>query len=143
MTLCFLRLRRLCNPTNPKSGNHFRRACPAPRRTPTARSLSPPPPKLPFLPIAGPPLTSRIFGSLPAKTSLTFELRQTLKQHVTPPYYRFLLLKLLLSNMAKKCVHKGCGKTYEDDSETCVYHPGPPVFHEGQKGKLNFPKPQP
>jgi hypothetical protein len=37
--------------------------------------------------------------------------------------------------MAKKCVHKGCGKTYEDENEECVYHPGPPVFHEGQKGK--------
>jgi len=36
--------------------------------------------------------------------------------------------------MAKKCVHKGCGKTYTDESEECVYHPGPPVFHEGQKG---------
>lgn len=36
--------------------------------------------------------------------------------------------------MAKKCVHKGCGKTYDDDNEECVYHPGPPVFHEGQKG---------
>ncbi|OJD38781.1 cord and cs domain protein [Diplodia corticola] len=36
--------------------------------------------------------------------------------------------------MTKKCVHKGCGKVYEDDAEPCVYHPGPPVFHEGQKG---------
>jgi hypothetical protein len=36
--------------------------------------------------------------------------------------------------MAKKCVHKGCGKTFEDENEECVYHPGPPVFHEGQKG---------
>ncbi|CAN9150228.1 unnamed protein product [Alternaria alternata] len=36
--------------------------------------------------------------------------------------------------MAKKCVHKGCGKTYDDDNEECVYHPGPPKFHEGQKG---------
>lgn len=37
--------------------------------------------------------------------------------------------------MAKKCVHKGCGKTYEDENDECVYHPGPPVFHEGQKGQ--------
>jgi len=37
--------------------------------------------------------------------------------------------------MAKKCVHKGCGKTYENEEEECVYHPGPPVFHEGQKGE--------
>jgi hypothetical protein len=36
--------------------------------------------------------------------------------------------------MAKKCVHKGCGKTYDNEDEECVYHPGPPVFHEGQKG---------
>jgi len=36
--------------------------------------------------------------------------------------------------MAKKCVHKGCGKVYTDDSEDCVYHSGPPEFHEGQKG---------
>ncbi|ORY62214.1 Pyruvate/Phosphoenolpyruvate kinase-like domain-containing protein [Pseudomassariella vexata] len=32
------------------------------------------------------------------------------------------------------CVHKGCGKTYTDPEEVCSYHPGPPVFHEGQKG---------
>ena len=36
--------------------------------------------------------------------------------------------------MAQKCVHKGCGKKFTDPGETCVYHPGPPVFHEGQKG---------
>ncbi|KAI4598358.1 hypothetical protein KJ359_002767 [Pestalotiopsis sp. 9143b] len=36
--------------------------------------------------------------------------------------------------MAQKCVHKGCGKTYTDPDEVCTYHPGPPVFHEGQKG---------
>ncbi|KAI0111746.1 integrin beta-1-binding protein [Daldinia grandis] len=36
--------------------------------------------------------------------------------------------------MAQKCVHKGCGKVYTDPDETCVYHPGPPIFHEGQKG---------
>ncbi|CAI7585328.1 unnamed protein product [Penicillium manginii] len=33
-----------------------------------------------------------------------------------------------------KCVHKGCGKVFADPEEDCVYHPGPPVFHEGQKG---------
>ncbi|KAI3332152.1 Pyruvate/Phosphoenolpyruvate kinase-like domain-containing protein [Xylariaceae sp. AK1471] len=32
------------------------------------------------------------------------------------------------------CVHKGCGKVYSDPDEVCKYHPGPPVFHEGQKG---------
>ncbi|KAJ5527524.1 hypothetical protein N7513_011683 [Penicillium frequentans] len=36
--------------------------------------------------------------------------------------------------MTEKCVHKGCGKTFSDPEEDCVYHPGPPVFHEGQKG---------
>ncbi|KAK5937829.1 hypothetical protein PMZ80_009958 [Knufia obscura] len=36
--------------------------------------------------------------------------------------------------MAQKCVHKGCGKVFTDPEEACVYHPGPPVFHEGQKG---------
>ncbi|KAL1864369.1 hypothetical protein VTK73DRAFT_5958 [Phialemonium thermophilum] len=36
--------------------------------------------------------------------------------------------------MALKCVHKGCGKEYTDPDEVCKYHPGPPVFHEGQKG---------
>lgn len=35
---------------------------------------------------------------------------------------------------AAKCVHKGCGKTFTDPDEPCVYHPGPPEFHEGQKG---------
>ncbi|KAA8651983.1 hypothetical protein EYZ11_001736 [Aspergillus tanneri] len=36
--------------------------------------------------------------------------------------------------MSSKCVHKGCGKQFTDPEEPCVYHPGPPVFHEGQKG---------
>ncbi|RMD39233.1 hypothetical protein DV735_g5899, partial [Chaetothyriales sp. CBS 134920] len=34
----------------------------------------------------------------------------------------------------QKCVHKGCGKVFTDPEEPCVYHPGPPEFHEGQKG---------
>ena len=37
--------------------------------------------------------------------------------------------------MAQKCVHQSCGKTYTDEDEVCKYHPGPPIFHEGQKGK--------
>ena len=37
--------------------------------------------------------------------------------------------------MSQKCVHQGCGKLFSDPSEKCEYHPGPPVFHEGQKGK--------
>ncbi|PSR92405.1 HSP20-like chaperone [Coniella lustricola] len=36
--------------------------------------------------------------------------------------------------MAQKCVHRGCEKTFTDENEVCRYHPGPPVFHEGQKG---------
>ncbi|KAF2460900.1 CORD and CS domain protein [Lineolata rhizophorae] len=36
--------------------------------------------------------------------------------------------------MAQKCVHKGCGKVFADENEDCFYHPGPPKFHEGQKG---------
>lgn len=40
--------------------------------------------------------------------------------------------------MAEKCVHQGCGKVYTDAEEPCVYHPGPPIFHEGQKG-THFP----
>ncbi|KAJ5939757.1 hypothetical protein N7466_002891 [Penicillium verhagenii] len=36
--------------------------------------------------------------------------------------------------MTDKCVHKGCGKAFSDPEEACLYHPGPPVFHEGQKG---------
>ncbi|KAK4143217.1 cysteine and histidine-rich domain-containing protein [Dichotomopilus funicola] len=36
--------------------------------------------------------------------------------------------------MAQKCVHQGCGKEYTDPEEVCRYHPGPPIFHEGQKG---------
>ncbi|KAK3945342.1 cysteine and histidine-rich domain-containing protein [Diplogelasinospora grovesii] len=36
--------------------------------------------------------------------------------------------------MAQTCVHRGCDKTYTDPDEVCRYHPGPPVFHEGQKG---------
>lgn len=37
--------------------------------------------------------------------------------------------------MALKCVHQGCGKDFSDPTEKCEYHPGPPIFHEGQKGK--------
>lgn len=36
--------------------------------------------------------------------------------------------------MAQKCVHQGCGQAYTDVDAVCKYHPGPPVFHEGQKG---------
>lgn len=35
-----------------------------------------------------------------------------------------------------KCVHKGCGKTFDDENEDCIYHPGPPIFHEGTKGAV-------
>ena len=43
--------------------------------------------------------------------------------------------------MAQKCVHQGCGKTYTDEDEVCRYHPGPPIFHEGQKGSVSLPIP--
>ncbi|MCJ1292895.1 hypothetical protein MMC34_004448 [Xylographa carneopallida] len=36
--------------------------------------------------------------------------------------------------MSQKCAHKGCGKKFTDPEEPCTYHPGPPIFHEGQKG---------
>ncbi|KAF3914493.1 hypothetical protein AA313_de0206018 [Arthrobotrys entomopaga] len=35
---------------------------------------------------------------------------------------------------SQKCTHQGCGKVFTDTDEDCLYHPGPPVFHEGQKG---------
>lgn len=31
------------------------------------------------------------------------------------------------------CQRKGCGKSKNDESETCVYHSGSPIFHEGYK----------
>ncbi len=45
--------------------------------------------------------------------------------------------------MAQKCVHKGCGKVFTDPEEDCVYHPGPPEFHEGQKGARSPESPSP
>jgi CHORD len=46
-------------------------------------------------------------------------------------------------DMTQKCVHKGCGKAFTDPDDPCVYHPGPPVFHEGQKGSFRLPDPAP
>ena len=44
----------------------------------------------------------------------------------------------ITKKMAVKCVHKGCGKMFTDPEEnSCVYHPGPPIFHEGHKGTHN------
>lgn len=43
--------------------------------------------------------------------------------------------------MSLKCVHKGCGKKFSDPEEPCTYHPGPPIFHEGQKGVCAPPPP--
>jgi hypothetical protein len=34
----------------------------------------------------------------------------------------------------QKCTHKGCEKVFTDPEEPCEYHPGAPIFHEGQKG---------
>lgn len=39
--------------------------------------------------------------------------------------------------MAQKCTHKGCEKLFTDPEEDCNYHPGAPIFHEGQKGVLS------
>ncbi|KAG6058998.1 hypothetical protein E4U17_007139 [Claviceps sp. LM77 group G4] len=39
-----------------------------------------------------------------------------------------------MATSTQKCVHQGCGKTFTDATEKCEYHPGPPIFHEGQKG---------
>jgi len=36
--------------------------------------------------------------------------------------------------MAQKCAHKGCERDFTDPEEDCHYHPGAPIFHEGQKG---------
>lgn len=38
--------------------------------------------------------------------------------------------------MAQTCVHQSCGKKFTDPEEDCTYHPGPPIFHEGQKGSF-------
>ncbi|TFK42718.1 HSP20-like chaperone [Crucibulum laeve] len=33
-----------------------------------------------------------------------------------------------------RCTRKGCGRTFDENAqESCVYHPGGPVFHEGLK----------
>ena len=58
------------------------------------------------------------------------------------PYLKYPFLPSKMSstnpqteNKPLKCVHKGCGKQYTNPSDPpCVYHPGPPEFHEGQKG---------
>ncbi|KAI1364613.1 Pyruvate/Phosphoenolpyruvate kinase-like domain-containing protein [Xylaria arbuscula] len=47
---------------------------------------------------------------------------------------QFSRVKRASADMALKCVHQGCGKEYSDPDQVCRYHPGPPVFHEGQKG---------
>ena len=47
----------------------------------------------------------------------------------------YVLAPASVLNMAQKCVHKGCGKVFQDPEEPCIYHPGPPEFHEGQKGR--------
>jgi hypothetical protein len=43
----------------------------------------------------------------------------------------------------QKCTHKGCEKTFTDAEEPCFYHPGAPIFHEGQKGMARPPLAQP
>lgn len=74
------------------------------------------------------------------KTKLPLKVSASLSQ---------ILEKLEISNKAErekleaetvmcgtKCKNTGCKTKYEDsktDLETCVYHPGAPVFHEGYK----------
>lgn len=50
-------------------------------------------------------------------------------------YSNYLELKFY---MAQKCAHKGCERDFTDPEEDCHYHPGAPIFHEGQKGELPF-----
>ncbi len=42
------------------------------------------------------------------------------------------------SRDGRTCRRKGCGATYKKganrEDETCVHHPGAPIFHEGSKG---------
>ena len=73
------------------------------------------------------------FQNIPS-LSINLEKSPTNASTEAPEKKRSLDLQLRSLAMAKKCVHKGCGKTYENEDEECVYHPGPPVFHEGQKG---------
>lgn len=65
--------------------------------------------------------------------------RHAEKMHSSSPFSSVVSINLgcpsPTDNMTSKCVHKGCGKEFTDPEEACVYHPGPPVFHEGQKGK--------
>ncbi|KAE9376958.1 Phosphoenolpyruvate/pyruvate domain-containing protein [Stipitochalara longipes BDJ] len=48
--------------------------------------------------------------------------------------HREQLVRVKRLKMAQKCVHQSCGKMFTDPEEDCQYHPGPPIFHEGQKG---------
>lgn len=68
------------------------------------------------------------------KTELAAEMKYTLPIEDLPKSSFFAFSSSLQSIMAQKCAHKGCGKTFTDPGEDCVYHPGPPIFHEGQKG---------
>lgn len=78
-------------------------------------------------------LHSTKFAQSEIEWSSSSILFQTSLVSTFPDYISFLAH--LSYAMAGKCVHKGCGKTFSDPNEPCVYHPGPPVFHEGQKGK--------
>lgn len=49
--------------------------------------------------------------------------------HATRAYTLHLLAMV-------RCTHKGCGQEYDPENntpESCTYHPGAPVFHEGLK----------
>jgi len=40
-------------------------------------------------------------------------------------------------NGSRTCTHNACGKVYfekDNTDESCIFHPGVPIFHEGRKG---------
>ena len=78
----------------------------------------------------------RNFFSLPSTHQQTERGGRLLAARALPASQTIRTGRLNLEGtMAQECVHRGCGKLYTDPDEVCIYHPGPPVFHEGQKGK--------
>lgn len=51
--------------------------------------------------------------------------KRFLQYHNSPIQYRsFMILEVLDSMAASKCVHKGCNKMFTQAEEACQYHPG-------------------
>lgn len=90
----------------------------------SAKFLEHPTPPLAFLIIRGPVLYAQQAGYLIVPFLAYYSFQAFLKSRN----------RELVFGMAQKCVHQGCGKQFTDPTEKCYYHPGPPVFHEGQKG---------